>query len=57
MAVPTKNRKKGGFWKGLLWLVVAVLVLNACVDGAILGRAVYEGRLKVADAVNMAKEK
>ena len=37
MAVPTKNRKKGGFWKGLLWLVVAVLVLNACVDGAILG--------------------
>jgi len=34
-------------------------ILTLCeigVDGAILGRAVYEGRLAVADAVDMAKE-
>ena len=31
-------------------------LMDIGVDGAILGRAVYEGRLKVSDAVNLAKE-
>ena len=38
MAAPTKNKptKKGGFFKTLLWIVVIVLVLNACTEGKLL---------------------